>query len=447
MKSFKGNLTVDSGLYPALAVLSAGRSDFMDLGSHPIWGLAALYVGLILIIIIPVTALIGIRIFRNAKAKRIKSYIEEMSIQAAKNEQAGQFVSAAFIYEKLKDFEKAAALYEKGGDFSRAAAVYESIGQFSKSTEMSQKAGDPEKAAETCLSVGDYLGAARIYDQIGDKLNAAKALEKAGNRLAAVRAYREAKDYVKASILLKEEGMLKEAADMFKLSLTEKMHESNLEKYYSYGALLEEAGAKEQAFGIYREISRIDPGYKDIGEKMAEATPGTEAAGRQTPETGPAGENRLQTTEKGLKSLRSMIRSGRMEPKYCLRIWIQILKALKQRELRNYFPASISPESILLDSNNNVIFEKPGPDLAYMAPEIKEGGNPDAVSEIYSAGIILYEMLAGGLDSLGKNRIGEVAHDVPPWLDELTMRCVDNDRSLRYRDIDEIFAALKQIKK
>ena len=411
-------------------------------------GLSTLFWGLLLIVIIPVSILVTRRIIKVIRKRREKSLIEEMQLEAGKNERAGRFVSAGVIYEKLKDFEKAAGLYEKGGDFVRAALIYESLGRTEKVREMYEKAGDPEMAARASIVMGDYVDAARIYRQKGDRLKAAEALEMSGNRLAAVREYREAGDYVRAAMLLKEEEMYKEASEMFKISLTgEDIQSSNIEKYYTYSDLLEKAGEPDKAVAIFKNILAIDPHYRDVQEKLENINI------QETPEVYEGQETEVyqQASSEYAKretTLRSMIQSGGMEPRYCLRLWVQILKTLAQKHKQGIFFGNLAPETIFIDVENNVrVSENRVKDFAYAAPEIISGESPDQKSDIYSMGIMLVEMLTGNLDSIGIKKPGEIITDVPSWLDELTMRCIERDRVRRYQNLDEIFSSLIVLKK
>jgi tetratricopeptide (TPR) repeat protein len=418
--------------------------------ASPSTGLVVLFAGLILLIGIPLVIFITLKIFRYIKVRREKGIIEEMLHQARKSEEAGKFVSAAFIYEKLKDFERSASLYEKGGDFARAAVVYESIGEMAKAREMSEKAGDLRKAAETCMSMGDYTGAARIFSQTGDKAAAAGAFEASGNRLAAVRMYREAKNYVKASMLLKEEGMLKESADMYRLSLAEALQASNLDNYYAYACLLEKAGDRDKASEIFRDILSIEPHFMDVREKLESlaSTDDTDAVAPSSGEAERPGKDGDRVSGIDASTpLRNIMRSGRMEPRYSFRLWVQIVRALKNRYDERVTLGNLSPESIFIDSANNVSFDETiQKNSSYMSPEAIAGSEPDTISAIYSLGVILYEMLTGSLDSLTIKKPGEVAADIPPWLEEFSVKCIENNRTGRYGSIDEIFSSLKDLK-
>jgi len=428
------------------AAASGNIGDLSSLLPDASRGIIALFVGLFLIVVIP----LGVAVIRgmlfNTRLRKGKTVVEDLRAEAAGLEKSGQYVSAGVIHERLKDFERAAGLYEKGGDFSRAASVYEAIGWTDKSSEMHERAGDPEKAAEACLMAGDFLEAAKLYDRSGNRAKAAEALEMAGNKFAAARAYREAKDYTKASRLLKEEGMFREAAEMYGFTLAgEKPGESNIDRFYAYASLLEKAEEAEKALAIFRDIALLDPEYLDVTRKLEEA--GIEL----TPEThsGAPGETPAKNTEGALlreTALRSLM-ADRLEPRYSLRLWVQIMKALDQNLKHGNVVENLTPESISIDASNTVRFDRTAPRVfAYVAPEIVSGGQPDQGSMIYSMGIILYEMLAGSLDNVGLKKPSEVMPDVPSWLEELTMKCMSRDRADRYSDLGEIFSTLMSLK-
>jgi serine/threonine-protein kinase len=103
----------------------------------------------------------------------------------------------------------------------------------------------------------------------------------------------------------------------------------------------------------------------------------------------------------------------------------------------------MAPENILIDAQNNISFLKKTPSTAYRAPEETKGLELDIRADIFSLGVILYEMLTGSLDGLGSASVMDVAHDVPDWLDEIVIRCIRKVREDRYQSIDEILADVK----
>lgn len=434
-------------LFTLGAALRAEAGPFGTLVDEaPREGLIALFAGLILIPLFFLSVYVVPRVLKFVRALKEKGLIEEMTAEAKKNEAAGRFVSAALIYERLKDFQKAALLYEKGGDFVRAAAIYESTGEMERARELYEKSGDLDKSAEASMAVGDFVEAAKTFDRHGDKMRAARALEMTGNRLAAVRAYREAKDYVKAATLLKEEGMPKEAAEMYKFSLSGKVFgTSTIDIYYNYASFLAAAGDIEKEAEVLREISKVDPQYRDVAERLRALGASSGPAPAEPVRTFDAGP--VEPQGRQATSLRNIMRTGRMEPRYSFRLWVQILKELDRRYKQGPSPEYISPETIFIDKTNNIDFEEHAPkDFSYISPEAVQGEGTDQISVIYSLGLILYEMITGGLDTVGVKTPREVSSDIPEWLEELTLRCIEKNRAGRYQGLDEIFATLVALK-
>lgn len=92
----------------------------------------------------------------------------------------------------------------------------------------------------------------------------------------------------------------------------------------------------------------------------------------------------------------------------------------------------------------------------YMSPEQFEGKKVEPPSDVYSLGVILYQMLTGELPFVG-NRM-EIAirvltetvvpprlcrDDVPVWLDHIVMKCLQRDMKKRYSSAVELAADLK----
>ena len=74
------------------------------------------------------------------------------------------------------------------------------------------------------------------------------------------------------------------------------------------------------------------------------------------------------------------------------------------------------------------------------------GPPPDCQADIYSMGVVLFELLTGTLKTVGQKRPAELHADIPPWLDELILRCMAKDLKKRYRTTDEVSAALMKLK-
>jgi tetratricopeptide (TPR) repeat protein len=370
-------------------------------------------------------------IYKATIGKKQRTTLKEDYLKEAENyERSGKFVSAATLYEnQLKNRKRAAELYEKGTDYRRAALLYDLLGMPDKAKEMYEKDGDVESAATVSILEGNYEDAAKLYDSAGKKIDAATMLEKAGRNMAAVRLYREAGEYKKASQLLEDEGMLREAAEMFGIFLRDKKTEEYTEDFYAYALKLERAEEQQMALEVFRAIDRINPLFRDVREKLDSLTPlppEEEGAGPKT-------------------TLRSFIRTGKIEPRHALKLWIHILKALQKAYSGGRAHGSLSPDTIAIDANNAISFLSRPASSVYASPESLKGSVPDACSDIYSAGIILYELLMGNLDGLGSTRIIDTVEDVPDWLDEIVLRCIRKVREDRYPSIDLIFSDIRAL--
>ena len=95
----------------------------------------------------------------------------------------------------------------------------------------------------------------------------------------------------------------------------------------------------------------------------------------------------------------------------------------------------------------------------YMAPEQIQGGEVDARTDIYSFGVVLYEMLTGRVPFDKGNSvhtmISHIKEEVPPLqqanpnvqvgplMTEVVYRCLAKDPSQRFASMDEILLRLK----
>jgi serine/threonine-protein kinase len=100
--------------------------------------------------------------------------------------------------------------------------------------------------------------------------------------------------------------------------------------------------------------------------------------------------------------------------------------------------------------------------IEYMAPEQLVGMDCDGRTDLYTLGIVLYEMITGHrpfADATGPTSLVTAlmtrtpappstlhgCQRVPPALDRILLRCLERDPELRYRDVDELASALERL--
>jgi tetratricopeptide (TPR) repeat protein len=182
------------------------------------------------------------------------------------------------------------------------------------------------------------------------------------------------------------------------------------------------------------------------------------------------------------ESLRRMISSGPVPAEQLKRIATQIADALKAAHGAGIVHRDLKPENIMLTPDGRVkildfglarrmkhhVSERdntmtlstttqPGTVVGtagYMSPEQICGEEVDHRSDIFSAGLVLYEMACGSRAFKGRNSIdvmSAVLKDDPPQLPALgsgalnrvIRRCMEKDPKRRYQTAEELNAALE----
>jgi serine/threonine-protein kinase len=99
--------------------------------------------------------------------------------------------------------------------------------------------------------------------------------------------------------------------------------------------------------------------------------------------------------------------------------------------------------------------------VAYMSPEQARGLVVDARTDIFSLGVVLYEMLAGRLPFTGDSTSDVIAsilrtepkppgifnQDIPTELNRITAKTLEKDREERYQTVKDLLVDLKRLKK
>jgi serine/threonine-protein kinase len=176
--------------------------------------------------------------------------------------------------------------------------------------------------------------------------------------------------------------------------------------------------------------------------------------------------------------LRQILDEGRMAQEHALRIAVNVLEALDYIHANGVVHRDLKPENIMVDENDDIklidfgiagdasarrlTYAKITTALGspnYISPEQVKGKRGDGRTDIYTMGVILYEMLTGKVPFTGSNPM-QVINDrlinyptppsvlepsISPQLQEVIYRAIERDPANRYPRASEFAHDLQHL--
>jgi tetratricopeptide (TPR) repeat protein len=166
-------------------------------------------------------------------------------------------------------------------------------------------------------------------------------------------------------------------------------------------------------------------------------------------------------------TLRDVIDHRRLSFAEALRIFKDVCAGLQAVHRKGIFHHALSPHSVVLTEDLSVVkltnfglgpvgyFKQrmsagetltfdAGP-LSYLSPEHVRELRVDARSDIYSAGVILYECLTGAIPAGRFSLPSQRNSEVPPELDPIVLRCLSSDPEQRYPSAQHLLSEIRLI--
>ena len=183
------------------------------------------------------------------------------------------------------------------------------------------------------------------------------------------------------------------------------------------------------------------------------------------------------------ETLSAKIKSENLKPQDALDIAVQVADALTEAHTRGIVHRDIKPANIIISTNNQakvldfglakrIIFDsdngesslktilsQPGiiiGTVSYMSPEQVRGLEVDARSDLWSLGVVIYEMFFGKTPFAGENSVERLAAilykepdieaEIPEELKRIVDKTLQKEPENRYQTAEEMIADLKHLR-